>query len=111
MKVLDNKEIPIHPVTVEGAQGVSMRWLISQKEAPNFVMRLFEVAKDGHTPLHTHPSEHEVFILEGQGELVFENTHNPFKAGYVVYVPADKVHQFRNTGSGMLKFLCLIPNK
>jgi oxalate decarboxylase/phosphoglucose isomerase-like protein (cupin superfamily) len=28
----------------------------------------------------------------------------------VVYVKPDEVHQFRNTGSKPLKFLCLIPN-
>lgn len=111
MKVQDSKEIGLRPVETEGAVGVKMRWLISQKEAPNFVMRLFELDKGGNTPLHTHSSEHEVFILEGNGELIYENKPHPFKAGYVVYVPPDKLHQFRNTGNGILKFLCLIPNK
>jgi quercetin dioxygenase-like cupin family protein len=111
MKVIDSKEIGLRPVNVEGAEGVKMRWLISQKEAPNFAMRLFELDKGGHTPLHTHPTEHEVFILEGEGELIFENKANPFKTGYVVYVPPDKLHQFKNTGNGLLRFLCLIPNK
>jgi mannose-6-phosphate isomerase-like protein (cupin superfamily) len=27
-----------------------------------------------------------------------------------VFVPPNEVHQFRNTGSGPLKFLCLIPH-
>jgi quercetin dioxygenase-like cupin family protein len=58
MKVIDSKEIGLRPVNVEGAEGVKMRWLISQKEAPNFAMRLFELDKGGHTPLHTHPTEH-----------------------------------------------------
>jgi quercetin dioxygenase-like cupin family protein len=111
MKVKNYKDIELRPVPVEGASGVNMRWLISQKEAPNFAMRLFEIEKNGHTPLHTHPNEHEVFILEGQGELIFENTKNPLETGYVVYVPPDKMHQFRNTGKSILKFLCLIPNK
>ena len=111
MKVQDYKDVHLLPVNVEGAEGIKMRWLISQKEAPNFAMRLFEVAQDGHTPLHTHPTEHEIFILEGQGELVYETEHKPFKTGYVVYVEPGKLHQFRNTGPGVLKFLCLIPNK
>jgi len=84
MKVQDYKDVHLLPVNVEGAEGIKMRWLISQKEAPNFAMRLFEVAQDGHTPLHTHPTEHEVFILAGQGELVHETEHKPFKTGYVV---------------------------
>ncbi|MEW6026645.1 MAG: cupin domain-containing protein [Planctomycetota bacterium] len=111
MKVQDNNDVHLLPVNVEGAEGIKMRWLISQKEAPNFAMRLFEVAPDGHTPLHTHQTEHEVFILEGQGELVYEKERKTFKTGFVVYVEPDKLHQFRNTGPGTLKFLCMIPNK
>jgi quercetin dioxygenase-like cupin family protein len=111
MKCQDAQEIPLRPVEIEGAIGVSMRWLISQKEAPNFAMRLFELAQDGHTPLHTHPTEHEVFILAGQGELTYENAKKPFQAGYVIYIEPNKLHQFRNTGPGILKFLCMIPNK
>ena len=30
--------------------------------------------------------------------------------GVAVYVAPDEIHQFRNTGSGPLKFLCLIPH-
>ncbi|MDI6733752.1 MAG: cupin domain-containing protein [Planctomycetota bacterium] len=110
MKAQDYKEMPLRPVQTDGAESVSMRWLISQKEAPNFVMRMFEVAKNGHTPLHSHETEHEVFILEGQGELVYENEKKPFRTGYVVYVEPNKMHQFRNTGESTLKFICLIPN-
>jgi mannose-6-phosphate isomerase-like protein (cupin superfamily) len=32
------------------------------------------------------------------------------RPGTVVFVPAEQRHQFRNTGSGPLKFLCLIPH-
>jgi mannose-6-phosphate isomerase-like protein (cupin superfamily) len=27
-----------------------------------------------------------------------------------VFVPPNQLHQFRNTGSGPMKFLCLIPH-
>ncbi|MBI4834437.1 MAG: cupin domain-containing protein [Planctomycetes bacterium] len=111
MKVIDYKEVPARPVEVEGVKGVKIRWLISQKEAPNFAMRMFELEPESTTPRHTHDYEHEVFILEGTGELIFEEEVKPFKAGYVVYVPPDKLHRFRNTGKDTLKFLCLVPNK
>jgi quercetin dioxygenase-like cupin family protein len=32
------------------------------------------------------------------------------KAGDVLLVTPDEIHQFRNTGSTVLKMLCLIPN-
>jgi quercetin dioxygenase-like cupin family protein len=68
------------------------------------------VAAGGHTPQHTHPYEHEVFILEGEGQVLEGDVAHPLRPGDVVYVRPDEVHQFRNTGSGPLKFLCLVPN-
>jgi len=32
------------------------------------------------------------------------------KAGDVVFIRPNEVHQFRNTGCSPFKFLCLIPN-
>lgn len=111
MKVQDHRRVEQAPVTMEGAVGCTVRWLVGQEDgAPNFAMRQFEVQPGGHTPRHSHPYEHEVFVLEGAG-LVYEGDEaHPLKAGDVVYVAPDEVHQFRNTGAAPLKFLCLVPN-
>jgi mannose-6-phosphate isomerase-like protein (cupin superfamily) len=42
-------------------------------------------------------------VLEG-------DTEHALSAGTVVFVPPQTLHQFRNAGSGPLKFLCLIPH-
>jgi quercetin dioxygenase-like cupin family protein len=87
-----------------------VRWLITKElGAQNFAMRLFEMEPGGHSPLHTHPWEHEVFILEGEGQLFDGNKPTPFRAGDVVFVPANERHQFKNTGQKLLRFLYLIP--
>lgn len=110
MKVESFKNIPLEVVEMEGAKGVTVRWLISRKDgAPNFAMRLFTVEPGGCTPLHTHPFEHEAFVLEGEGVLVFEEKEYEFKKDYFLFVPPDKEHQFQNTGEKVLKFLCLVP--
>ncbi len=89
---------------------VKVRWLITKEMgADNFAMRLFEIQPNGNTPLHTHPWEHEVFILEGKGAVFDGEKANPFKSNDVVFVPPDERHQFKNTGEKVLKFLCLIP--
>jgi quercetin dioxygenase-like cupin family protein len=52
----------------EGAEKLRVRWLITKEiGAENFAMRLFEMDPGGFSPLHRHPWEHEVFILEGKG--------------------------------------------
>lgn len=104
-------EVPANEVTMEGAAGCSVRWLIGDKDnAPTFAMREFEVAPGGHTPRHFHDYEHEVYVLAGKGTIVDGDRELSLAAGDVVFVAPNDVHQFRNTGSEPMRFLCLIPN-
>jgi quercetin dioxygenase-like cupin family protein len=111
MKIQNYESVAQNPVTMEGSVGCTVRWLVGKEDAaPNFAMRQFEVAPGGHTPQHFHDYEHEVFVLEGEGEVLEgENVHR-LKSGDVVFVTPNEVHQFRNTGTAPLKFLCLVPN-
>ncbi len=77
--------------------------------ANNFAMRIFEVESTGFTPLHKHPWEHEVFILEGEGQLFDGNVVSSLKSGDVAFIPSNEIHQFKNVGEKVLKFICLIP--
>lgn len=111
VKIMDAMEIEAKDVDMEGAQNVTIRWLISKADgAPNFAMRLFELGDGGHSPLHRHDWEHEVYILEGEGILVFEGTRTPFKEGYFIFVPPGREHCFVNTGKGRMRFLCIVPS-
>lgn len=111
MKLINYESAQQNKVEMPGADGCSMRQLVTDSDgAPNFAMRQFEVDPGGHTPLHSHPYEHEVFVLEGTGTVVDgANTHS-IKKGDVIFVAPDDVHQFRNDGDQPLKFLCLVPN-
>jgi quercetin dioxygenase-like cupin family protein len=94
----------------EGASKLKVRWLITKEMgAPNFAMRLFEMEPKGHSPLHSHPWEHEVFILEGQGLVVSDEGEKKFSAGDVVFILPNEKHQFKNNSKKTLKFLCLVP--
>jgi len=111
MKVKHAAEVESTPVQMEGSQGCHVRQLVgTADEAPNFAMRQFEVAPGGYTPRHQHDYEHEVFVLEGHGEVHEDNVIHPLKPGDVVLVKPNDIHQFKNTGSVPMKFLCLIPN-
>jgi quercetin dioxygenase-like cupin family protein len=111
MKVVPYETVPAADVTMPGATGCKVRWLVDEQDgAPTFALRQFEVAPGGYTPRHSHPYEHEVFVLEGEGEILEADQPRPLRPGTVVYVAPDELHQFRNTGSAPLKFLCLVPN-
>ena len=111
MKVGHYEQIAKAPVTMEGAAGCQVRWLVDEAQgAPNFAMRQFEIAPGGYTPKHSHPYEHEVFVLEGSGVVLEGDVEHPLAAGDFLLVTPNEVHQFRNTGSAPLKFLCMVPN-
>ena len=111
MKVAHYTQVESAPVDMEGAVGCRIRVLIGEADgAPHFTMREFDVAPGGHTPKHSHAFEHEVFIVEGQGVVLEGDVEHPLAPGTIVFVPSNQLHQFRNTGPGTLKFLCLIPN-
>jgi len=110
MKVFRYDSVKLEDVTTDGASKVKIRWVITKEMgAPNFAMRVFEVEPKGYTPLHKHPWEHEVFILQGDGQLSDGEKTMPFKEGDAVFVPADEMHQFKNSGGNVLKFICLVP--
>lgn len=95
----------------EGASKLKVRWLITKDAgAPNFAMRLFEVEPGGFSPLHSHNWEHEVFVLEGEGVVVSKDNETKVKAGDVVLVLPNELHQFKNNGKQTFKFLCLVPH-
>ncbi|MEX0978346.1 MAG: cupin domain-containing protein [Pirellulales bacterium] len=111
MKVNHYERVAQVGVTMEGSSGCQVRWLVDASQgAPNFSMRQFEVSPGGYTPRHSHPYEHEVFVLSGQGVVLEGDVEHPLKAGDFVLVTPNEVHQFRNTGQAPLTFLCLVPN-
>jgi len=111
MKVVPLEEVEAQPVGTEGAVGCRIRCLVGPDDgAPSFSMRQFEVAPGGYTPKHSHAHEHEVFVLEGAGVVLEGEREHALSPGTVVFVPPNQEHQFRNTGSGPLEFLCLIPH-
>ena len=89
---------------------VEKRLLVGPNDAaPNFSMRKFTVGADGNTPYHTHPWEHEVYVLAGQGEVRFAGGSQSILPGDFAFVPPNDEHQFANTGDEPFEFLCMVP--
>ncbi|MBI3946421.1 MAG: cupin domain-containing protein [Armatimonadetes bacterium] len=110
MQVIHHEQIEARPVTTEGAHGATIREVFTAETgAPTFAMRVFELAPGGCTPRHTHPWEHEVFVLAGSGCVEGPEGCAPLSPGTAVLVAPDEVHSFRSAADQGLKFICLIP--
>lgn len=94
------------------AQNASMKVMVSPQEGWNgYVMRHVEVEENGFTPKHKHPWPHINYMIEGEGELLINGKINKVTAGSYAYVPGDSLHQFRNAGKGVFKFICIVPEE
>ena len=110
MKVQAWREAPEETITGGEMKGVHLRIVAGPREgAKNFVMRVFELEPDGHTPRHSHPWEHEAFILSGRGILRGAEGDRELQPGDAVFIPGGEDHQFRNSGKQPLQFICVIP--
>jgi quercetin dioxygenase-like cupin family protein len=111
MKVLNFTEAE-HRVFDSGpAKGVKGRVVIGLADgAERFCMRVFELAPGGHTPRHTHDWEHEVFVHSGTGVVFKNDDWVQVRSGDAIFIPGNEEHQFKNTGSEPLTFVCLIPS-
>jgi quercetin dioxygenase-like cupin family protein len=90
----------------EEVPGALKREVITEKDgAPNFAMRVIEVKPGGSSPSHSHPWEHEVFILSGQGVVKGEQGESQIKTESVIYIAPDEKHCFVNNGNEPLRFV------
>jgi quercetin dioxygenase-like cupin family protein len=80
--------------------------------SPTMSMRVLTVEPGGFSPYHSHPWEHLNYILAGRGVMVNEaGEERPINAGNFAFVKPDEKHQFRNTGTEPLQFICLVPTE
>ncbi len=112
MKHVHYAEVQSEPVELAGAERCRVRWLISEADgAPNFYMRRFELEPGGCTPRHSHPWEHEIYVLAGEGSVECEGAAEAFRAGDVVFLPAGEEHCFVADAGEPAAFLCIIPKE
>ena len=92
----------------EGSSKLKIRWL-NNEGSRNFAVRHVEIEPDGYSPYHSHPWEHEIFVLEGNGTAVGNKEVKAISVGDLISIPVGETHQIKNTGKSTLRILCMIP--
>lgn len=100
------EEIPYEQVTMDCAKDTEMKVLV---DGPNFVMRQFKICKEGNTPMHQHPWEHENYILSGTGKVIIAGEETAVKKGDSILIPSNTEHAFKNESEEDFEMICLIP--
>ena len=98
---------------MEGARNVLKQVPISKNDgAPVFSFRVFTIEPEGHTPFHTHPFEHENYIIQGNGAIVTENGEREIRQGDYVFVAPNEKHQYKNKSKGeSFVMICAVPKE
>ncbi len=93
-------------------KAAAMKVLVSPAQGwDSHVMRVMEVGVGGYTPKHQHDWPHINYVIEGEGNLLIEETLHPLSAGSYAFVPPNTLHQFTNTGDVTFKFICIVPTE
>jgi quercetin dioxygenase-like cupin family protein len=111
MIVKNTSDVPLQQVNMDGARDVKVKVVFGPADkAPNFAMRIFELAPGGHTPFHSHPFEHEAVILEGRIASVSSAGTTEHEINDALLIFPGEEHQFRNLSANEpAKFMCLVP--
>jgi len=106
MRIISYKEVEAEEA--EGSCKLKIRWL-NNEGSRNFAVRHIEIESNGYSPCHSHPWEHEIFVLEGNGTALGEKGAESISVGDLISIPGEEIHQIKNTGRSTLKILCMIP--
>ncbi len=105
------KKVPRERLHGEEMRGVSRQVPVGKAEkSPNFSFRVFTLEPGGHSPFHSHASEHVNYIISGKGALKDEKGElHSLSAGDFCLVDPYEKHQYRNLSeTEALVFICAV---
>jgi quercetin dioxygenase-like cupin family protein len=106
------RSIPGVSAQSPGALNVVKQVMVGPEQGwEGWVMRLFTLTKEGHSPRHTHAWPHINYVVRGRGVLYLNGQEHELEAGSAAYVPGGAEHQFSNTGDQDFAFICIVPQE
>lgn len=111
-KVTDAASVPALPIEEEGAEGMTMQWLIGDdvERSPSFSTRKVTLQPGGVTPRRQTSWEHQLHILSGSALLVEDSLETPLGPGNTVQVRPNLAFTIKNIGETPLEYLHIIPS-
>lgn len=104
--------VPVRDYGASGFEGVVKHVLIGEDDnAPNFVVRYFQVAPGKASRLEQHPHEHGVVILQGRARVQINDNFCELGEKDAIFISGNDLHQLTALGDEPLGFICVIPRK
>ena len=111
-KVMSYRDVEAKPLPEDMAHKTTIRWLITRADGgENFAMRYFSMEPGGWIKDHSHPWEHEIFIVRGRGILIVDGRRHEVSQGDFIFIPPNASHAYEALGDEPFEFICVIPDK
>ncbi len=108
--VKNYRDVKEENVEIKGGEGIKIRWLIDDSTGINFAMRRYELT--GVIPVHRHSHEHQIYVLEGESEIIDDRGEiEQFNKGDFAFIAPNEPHGFRSKDKEKVVFLCMVPKK
>ncbi len=105
MKIQDYTELPQTAKTC--CKKTTVRQLTPEANGRQSDVKLFEMQPGGYSPLHNHPQEHKILVIEGEGTVFDDKKEIKIQKDDVVFIASNEQHQFKNSSDQVLKFLAV----
>ena len=96
--------------SIHTPEGPAARLISLDDDPPTCTMSYTEIYPDKTSAHHTHPWEHEVYIIKGSGTLVCDSKEYPVREGDAIFIPGDVEHYtLNNGGQGVMRRIEINP--
>ena len=80
------------------------------EEATHFMLRRFEIQPGGFIGVHSHPEEHQIFVIKGPIILIDgDENETQVNSEEFIYEPPFELHGYKNPNKFSVSFICGIP--
>src|SRR5215210_3978544 len=79
------------------------RYLVTHEVGCTDLTQFFGIIAPGRAPDHSHVYDEVIYVLEGEGMLHIDDSHEPVEAGTCIHLPPLLEHSLENSGDGPMR--------
>jgi mannose-6-phosphate isomerase-like protein (cupin superfamily) len=83
------------------------QYLVTDEVGCRDLTQFFGVIAPGRAGEHSHVYDEVIYVLEGEGMLHVDGSHEPVAAGSSIHLPPFLVHSLENSGEGPMKIVAV----
>jgi mannose-6-phosphate isomerase-like protein (cupin superfamily) len=87
--------------------GREFRYLVTDEVGCTDLTQFFGIIAPGRAPAHSHVYDEVIYVLEGEGVLHIDGSHEPVSAGTCIHLPPLLEHSLENSGDSPMRIVAV----